>query len=304
MSGFARWLQQNRLPRVAVLVVSFLLPLTNVISAALLVMTARAAGARAAGIDVAAGLALLALLLAWAGGGAASSAPIPALFGASVLWGGAVAAGLILRRFASVDLAVQALVVLVLLGVVAACVVIPDSRAHWQPVLQELFKAAGLPQVDGLPPGWLGTLASLMHGVIGASVLSTLLIALMLGLWFDPSAPGGAADGPGWRRLFLELRLGRVLSLVAAVAVILLALGLASLGGGLLMVLGTAFAAQGLAVLHWTAQERQWPRIWPLVIYAPLVLGAPSAGLTLLALAVAGLVDNGIGLRRPRTNVV
>ena len=95
-----------------------------------------------------------------------------------------------------------------------------------------------------------------------------------------------------------------MLSLATAVAVVLLAAGFVSLGGGLLLVLGTGFAAQGLAIVHWTADERRWPRIWPLVLYAPLLLGAPSAGLVLLGLALAGLVDNGFALRRRRTNVV
>jgi hypothetical protein len=69
-------------------------------------------------------------------------------------------------------------------------------------------------------------------------------------------------------------------------------------------VLGTGFAAQGLAVVHWTADPRQWPRVWPLVLYGPLLLGAPLAGLLLAALAVAGLVDNGFRLRRHRSDVV
>jgi hypothetical protein len=198
-----------------------------------------------------------------------------------------------------VDLAVQALVVLALLGVLVAGLVIPDPRAHWQPVLEALIQAAGLPQVSGLPAGWLGTLAALMHGVIGASLLSTLVLAVMLGLWLDRE-PTSAE----WRRRFLELRLGRVLSLAVGVAILLTFAGFVSFGGGALLVLGTGFATQGLAIIHWTADQRRWPRIWPLVLYGPLLLGAPPAGLLLVALAIAGLVDNAFGLRRQPTNVV
>ena len=155
--------------------------------------------------------------------------------------------------------------------------------------------------MDGLPPGWLATVAGLMHGVIGASLLSTLMLALMLGLWLDRESDG---DADHWRRKFLAFRLGRVLSLAAVIAVVLLAAGLVSLGGGLLLVLGTGFVAQGLAVIHWTADHRGWPRIWPLALYVPLLLGAPPAGLVVLGLALAGLVDNGFELRRRRSNVV
>lgn len=299
MSALARWLRERRAPRIAAVVLTFLLPLTNVVSAALVVMTARAQGWRSAGIDVLAAIAILGALVMLTAGGAGTPSPGPAALGAGALWGGGLLSGVLLRRFGSVDLALQALVVAALAGVVLAGIAIPDAREHWQPILQALITAAGLPQAEGLPAGWLATVASLMHGVIGASLLSTLILALMLGLWLDRDAEGGE-----WRRKFLEVRLGRVLSLVAMLAAGLLAAGFTTLGGGLLLVLGTAFAAQGLAIVHWTAADRHWPRIWPLLLYAPLLLGAPPAGLVLLGLALAGLLDNGVALRRRRANVV
>ena len=298
MNGFARWLRNNRWSRIAAVLLTFLLPLTNVFSAALVVMAARGAGWRSAALDVGTSLVLLAGLVRLTSGESGTAAPLTAALGAGALWGGALVGGSLLRRFQSVDLAVQVLVVGALLGVSVAGLAIPDARAHWQPVLEALIQAAGLPQVS-VPAGWLGTLAALMHGVIGASLLSTLILALMLGLWLDRDAESGE-----WRRRFLELRLGRVLSLTAGVAAILLLAGFVSLGGGALLVVCTGFTAQGLAVVHWTADHRGWPRIWPLALYGPLLLGAPPAGLLLLALAIAGLVDNGFRLRRRRSNVV
>jgi hypothetical protein len=304
MSALAGWLARHRGPRIAVLVLTFLLPLTNVVSAALVIMTARSAGWRSAAIDVLAGLAVLGGLVQLTLTGDAQpasgiSGTITAILGAGALWAGALVGGSLLRRFRSVDLAAQALVVLATAGVLGLSTAIPDARDHWQPVLEALIRAAGLPQVEGLPAGWLGTVAALMHGVIAASLLSTLLLALILGLWLDRAA----ADGD-WRRQFLELRLGRVLSLAAGVAAGLVLAGFMNVGGGTLLVLGTGFAAQGLAVVHWTADQRAWPRIWPVALYGPLLLGAPPAGLLLLGLAIAGLVDNGLPLRRARANVV
>jgi hypothetical protein len=149
-----------------------------------------------------------------------------------------------------------------------------------------------------LPEGWAGTVAELMHGVIGASLLSTLIIGLLVALWLDPPDPG-----TDWQRQFRGLRLGRVLSVVALAAAGLLAAGFMGLGGGLLLVLVTGFVAQGLAIVHWTAARRGWPRPWPVAIYGLLVLG-PAAGALLLALAVGGFVDNWAGLRRERRDVV
>ncbi|MEO8223262.1 MAG: hypothetical protein ABI661_00500 [Gammaproteobacteria bacterium] len=303
MSSLMRWLVARRGTRIAALLLSFLLPLTNVLGAALVVMSTRKAGWRSAAIDLAVGLALLGGLVQFTGGDSEQASGIlpviTALLGAGALWGGALAGALLLRRFESVDLAVQSLVVLALLGLLAISLMIPDPRAHWQPVLESLIRAAGLPQVDGLPAGWLGTVASLMHGVIGASLLSTLILALILGLWFERDASAGE-----WRRRFLELRLGRVLSLLALLAAVLTLTGSIGFGGGALLVLATGFAAQGVAVVHWTADRRGWPRVWPLALYGPLLLGAPAAGLLLASLALAGLLDNGIALRRPGSNVV
>ena len=294
MTGFADRLRANRALRIAVVAITFVLPLTNVLSGAVVVLTARGAGARMAATDVGAASVLVAVLVQLTGG-----SPAMAALGAGALWGGALLSGLLLRRFRSVDLVAQLLVLLAVSGVIVASVLIPDARAHWQPVLEALIQAAGLPQANGLPVGWLATLAMLMHGVIGASLLSTLFMAVVLALWLDPEGEGGE-----WRRRFLQLRLGRVLSTGVALVVVLILTGLVTLGGGLLLVLGTGFAAQGLAVLHWTAAERAWPRIWPLALYGLLLLGPPVAGWLLLALAVTGLVDNGVSLRRPRQDVV
>jgi hypothetical protein len=299
VNGLGRWLRNNRWSRIAAVLLTLLFPLTNVISAAIVVMTARGAGWRSAALDVGVSLVLLAGLVQLTNGESGTAAPLTVALGAGALWGGALLGGGLLRRFQSVDLAVQVLVMVALLGMLAADLAIPDAQAHWQPVLEALIRAAGLPQVSGLPADWLGTVAALMHGVIGASLLSTLILALMLGLWLDRDAAGGE-----WRRRFLELRLGRVLSLTAGVAAILLLTGFVSLGGGALLVVCTGFVAQGLAIVHWTADHRGWPRIWSLALYGPLLLGPQPAGLLLLALAIAGLVDNGFGLRRRRSNVV
>jgi hypothetical protein len=299
VSRLVLWLRRHRLPRIALVLGTFLLPLTNVVSAALVVMTARAEHWRSAAVDVLVAIAALGALLAYTSDVGGQASPTPAILGAAALWGGSLLAGALLGRYRSVDLTLQVLVIAVAVGVLGATVAVPDARAYWEPILKGLIEAAGLPVAGGLPAGWLGTVAALMHGVIGASLLSTLVLAVMLGLWLDRDG-----EGAEWRRRFLELRLGRVLSVATVLAVAALAAGLPALGGGLLLVLGTAFATQGLAIVHWTADERSWPRVWPLALYAPLLVGAPPAGLMLLLLALGGLADNFVALRRRRANVV
>ncbi len=299
MSGFAARLRDHRLLRIATVVLAAVLPLTPVVSGAIVAMTARREGWRLATIDTLTALLVLVGLLQLTSGDV-----VRPMLSALALWGGALLGGSLLRSFRSVDLAVQALVLLALTGLLVATLTIPDAQGYWQPFLEALIKVAGLPQVGGLPSEWLGTMATLMHGVFAASLLSTLIPALMLALWLDPDVSNGDAEAGQWRRRFLELRLGRVLSLAAFGAAGLILLGFLTLGGGALLVLGTGFVAQGLAIVHWTADQRSWPRIWPLGLYGTLIFGAPAAGLLLLLLAMAGLLDNAFGLRRRRSNVV
>lgn len=311
MTEFLRLVAVRRAIRVLVIVLCFLMPLTNMLSAAVLIITARH-GWRSVLLDAGISFVALAALLAATG----NPAPGTALVSAAGLWGGAALGGVLLVRYRSVTLVVQALVVVALLGVLAATAVIPDPRAHWQPVLEEVVKAAGLPEAGNLPTDWLGTLATLMHGVIASGLLSTLVLALMLALWMaQKAAPMSTpatseakdvlADEPGgWRRQFLELRLGLVLVAATGIAALMLAAGSLAVGGGVLLVLVTGFVIQGLSIVHWTADQRQWPRVWPLVLYGLMLLGAPVGGLMLLVLALAGLVDNTFPLRRPRSNVV
>ena len=299
MNGVAARLQTHRLLRIATVVLTAVLPLTPVVSAAIVVMTTLREGVRLATIDTVAAVLVLVGMLQLTSGDV-----VRPMLSALALWGGALLGGSLLRSFRSVDLAVQALVLLALAGVLMATLAIPDAQGYWQPFLEALIKAAGLPQVGGLPSEWLGTMAALMHGAVAASLLATLIPALMLGLWFNRRVPDTDAEAGNWRRRFLELRLGRVLSLTAFGAATLVPMGFLSLGGGALLVLGIGFVGQGLAIVHWTADQRSWPRIWPLGLYGTLVFGAPAAGLLLILLAIVGLLDNAFSLRRRRSNVV
>ena len=76
------------------------------------------------------------------------------------------------------------------------------------------------------------------------------------------------------------------------------------LPANLLMVLGSGFAVQGLAVLHWQARARNWP--WPIMfmVYLPLLFGPIMISVAWLLFAALGFVDNWYGLRRAGTDVL
>lgn len=294
MSRLAIWLGSNRRSRIFLIAGTLLLPLVNLFSGAVVAMTAVTLGWRVAIVDCLAGLGILVLLLSLSGGPWDS-----AVVGALTMWVGVLLGGHLLGRTGSFDLAVQVLVAVAVIAVFTVSLVLPDARSYWLPVLEQLIRSAGLPQNEGLPVDWLGRLAGLMYGVIGASALMSVLIALLLG-----GSLAASEDRAGWRRQVLQLQLGRALTAAVLVGLVAVGVGLKDAGTGILLVLATGFVAQGLAVLHWTADHYRWPRFWSLVIYGPLMLSPSLAGLLLVGLMTVGIVDNLISLRRSRTNVV
>lgn len=294
MGRLANWLSANRRSRIFLIAGTLLLPLVNLLSGAVVAMTAVTLGWRTALIDCLAGLGILMVLLALTGGPWDS-----AIVGALTMWAGALLGGHLLGRTGSFDLAVQVLVAVAVIAVFVISLMLPDARSHWLPVLEQLIRSAGLPQNEGLPEDWLGRVAALMYGVIGASVLMSVLIALLLG-----GSLAARGDPAIWRKQVLQLRLGRVLTGFVLLGLAALGIGLKDAGTGVLLVLATGFVAQGLAVVHWTADHRVWPRFWSVVLYGPLMLSPSLAGLLLAGLMIAGILDNLIGLRRSRTNVV
>lgn len=286
--GLAGWLIRHRWARVILVAATFPAPFTNLLSGALLVLTVRLAGWRQAGIDALLAFGLLAAFLAGLGG--AWQLPAAAAAG---FWAGSVLAGHLLDRYGSLTLPCQVLVACGAVGVLAAGLLMPAAGEFWRPVLEELLGQAQLP---GAPAGsdWTGLLAAQMNGLLAASTLVSIMLALLLGQWL-----ANRGGGPDFGLQFATLRMGRVIggAAMAALLLVLAGAGAGALAGSLLLVFGVGFALQGLAVVHWTARQRRWPRAWPLAVYLPLALSPPVAGVELLLLAVLGFVDNWLSLR-------
>jgi len=289
MSGLADWLLERRPVRVVLMAVLFPMPLLAVGTAAIVALTTMARGWRHALADIAAAVTLVAVMTALAQG-----FWLQLSLGAGLTWLLALLLGQ-LRRSGSLNLAVQVAVLLGFLGALVFTVWSRDPHAYWEDVLRdfgERLRAAG---IDLGPSELMPAAAQLMTGVMSASAVASSLGALFLGTWW-------AAGSDVFRAEFRELRMGRVMGLLAAVMGALLLTSLRPSVDDLLLVLSVGFVVQGLAVIHWHAARRQWPRWWPLLLYMPLV---SAVGVTeMLLLALLGLLDNGLGLRRQGENLV
>jgi hypothetical protein len=293
MAGFAEWLAGRRLSRIALIALLFPLPLLAVVSAAIVVLVTNVRGWRVAGQDCAAALLVLGALTALAGGFWFEIG-----IGAGVTWMVAVLLGH-LRRTGSLTLAVQAAVVLGVAAALAFTFWSRDPQAYWEQVLKDLAERARSAGLQVGPADLLPGAAQVMTGMMSASAVASSMAAVFLGSWW-----AGPAGGQSFGQEFRSLRMGRVLGVFAGVMGVLFLIGLRSTVDDLLLVLGTGFVIQGLAVIHWHGKSREWPKPWPLALYLPLALVPAIAVPELLLLALLGLVDNGYSLRPAGKKVV
>ncbi len=300
MAGWVAWLTGYRLRRVAFTAGLFLLPVTSVISAALVVLTADLKGPAEAGKDIVLAFALLIGVMALSG---PEASPVPFLVSAALSWSVAMTLGGINYRFRSLTLVVQAAVLLVVAAMLVFAVLVSDPASFWQPILSDM--------VADMPPELLSdvtaelstqgvtleqvvaVMAVIMTPIFAAGLMSSSLLAVMLGLAWS----AGARDerfGDQYR----SLKLGYVIGGLAALLGVLSAFS--ATAGGMLIVVSVAFVLQGIAVLYCWAERLKWPGAWWLAVALPLafmpVIPVPAL-LVGFGLAATGFIDNWYTLR-------
>jgi hypothetical protein len=297
VSGFGAWLAARRVPRVAFIAGFFHLGLFGVVSTAVVVLSAIVRGWREAAADcvIAGGL-----LLAFA---VVTDGPWQLFaLSAGLIWSMAITLGALIGHFGTLILPIQTLLVAAAVGVVVFSVVVGDTAAYWQTVLEAAaveLKEAG---VDIANADVLGLWAPLMTGFSAALLIISIMLSLVLGTWWATGA-GGPALGP----MFRSLRLGNVMGGAAAVAGVATMLGAGPLASDLLLVVATGFMLQGLAVVHWHARARRLPWAMLLAVYLPMfpfLMGPSVAAIAWLLIAAVGFVDNWFMLRRGGENMV
>ena len=265
----------------------FPLPGLGLLSAATVVMTAQLSGPREALTDCS--LALLLLCgIAWFAG---MDVPLLAV-SATLSWLVWVALGALGRG--SLALAMQAAVLLALLGLVLLLVLVDDPVAYWLTMLESIYQdlvEQGMLKEADMVAADLQTQATLMSGLVMAGTLIGSTLSLLLG-----SAWASAVREGNYAAQFRALRLGYVIGGLAGVA------GLAELFGlgtsGALMIFGAGFMFQGLAVVAWWANQLAWPKGWWIGLCILPVLFIQLLLTGLLLFAAIGFIDNWYSLRR------
>jgi hypothetical protein len=217
---------------------------------------------------------------------------------ATVFWLPAIIAAVVLARSVKLDLAIVAIVLCGVVAVIGLTLLIGDSTEFWRAQFDSSTSvqfeggAAGsgsvaLPEEQRL--AFVDAMARMMTGAMGISVMSVALGALFLARSWQATLfnPGG------FQKEFHALSLGRNVSLVCLLVIVLSVLQGGQLSSAIAMIVIFAFFIQGLAVTHALVKQRGMHRYWLHGIYVLMLL--PH---TLLLLAALGLADNLFRLRR------
>jgi hypothetical protein len=260
-----------------------------VVTAALLVVDARARGlieSSKLAVPAMAGAVLLGLAT---GGEAGFLIPVTGL----AMLGG-LAMGSLLAWSRSLALAFQG-TLLGLIGLVAMVALFAPSAATLvTPVLEELVE---LMRSGGATDQQLASIRdfdpALLMALMFAGVSVQVVAALLLGYWWYSLADATVKFGEEFR----QLKLGRVLgfgSMVALLAGMVTEIALIDYLAAMAVI---GFLIQGLAVLHAWSFAKRWNAALVGLIYVSLV--TPLSGFTVFGLSAAGLVDNFFALRGP-----
>ncbi|MCB1735471.1 MAG: hypothetical protein H6981_04080 [Gammaproteobacteria bacterium] len=207
-----------------------------------------------------------------------------------VWWSLALVVATVLRVKVSLAAAVEAIGILVGLGLVAFHIAVGDPAAWWSAQFAAMFGD----DVQG-PVADLRQMMMASAGIMTQATAISLLASQVLGLLLARHWQAVLYNPGGFRGEFHSLRFDMRWSLLVVVLVVASWFTrqpmLADLAGLSVLI----YALQGLAVLHALGGARKLPRYWMILIYAPMVLLFTAA---VQLLALLGLVDTWLDLRK------
>ena len=223
-----------------------------------------------------------------------TAAPVIAVL--LVFWLPVWLVAVVLRVGRSLPLAVEAAAVMGALLIVGIYVFVADPVSLWRESLEELFAEPLLQSGVGdasAVAALLDEAARLMTGMLAAGFFLQLVVALLLGRWWQAHLykPGG------FREEFHAFRLDRVL----AYAALPFLAGVFLTGGGLAdffrdgaLLLGSAYLVQGMALVHGISGAVAANQAWLIGFYVLLVIAMPQA---VVIVATLGYVDAWVDFR-------
>lgn len=282
MQPVAAWLVARPQNGVLGLAGTILLPLSPVISGAVMTLLVMQSSLRVSALQALAAAAILSVT--------ALLAKVPldqVMVNAAGTWLPAAFLAVMMGRWRSLTLTLQASAIIALGATLAFFVVLGDPTEYWDGVvssLEEIFRNNGLREQADLLAARRSVIVPQMTMLFVFFSWSLYVLVLLLGYALFQSLP----DKDGVFGRFRDLNFGRVLALTLAIASLLaLATGAAWLQN-VAFVTFAVFWLQGLALLHWLRAQGRIPFFVLVAAYALLpVLNV----ILIVTFAVVGYTD-------------
>ncbi len=294
MKGLAsfvmRGLSQAVMVTTVMALLSLLLPLFGILSAASVGLVTLRNGAKTA-ISVS----LLATLACGLFMAVSFGNPIPALGFLLLQWAPMVLLGLFLRESRSLDISIQLILGFGFLVILGQYLLLDDPARFWetqlQPLIEQFITAGVLDQAKSQE--LLTQLAGWMTGVLAAALCLQLAFSLLTARWWQALLynPGG------FRQEFHRLRLHKMIGVVGVPALAILLVqtqGLPDIFRHMAILLMVILFFGGLAVAHGILGKTGSGGIWLGVLYFLLFFLMPQV---VMVLATVGLMDVWIDFR-------
>ena len=243
-------------------------------------------------------------VMAYAGLGTAAlswlvlGTPLVALVMLMLLWLPVWLVSWVLRKTVSLKLALQLVTGLSLLLVLVLQLVYPQFQQDQAGAFKEVVEQMMAEQPSSVNRAEMNkavdTAMQWLPGILASGLLLGVVLSLLLGRWWQAALynPGGLA------KEFNELRLGRQLSAVATVFLLIAGLTSSDLVTMLVLVFLSVYLIQGMALIHGIIAIKGLNKSWLLGFYLMMFL---LPHLVLMPMAVFGLTDAWIDFRKRLT---
>jgi hypothetical protein len=300
MRAIADFILRGRMQALLVIIggaaLTSLLPILNHVSGGALALATLRNGLRD-GIVLALAATFVVATLAFLAAFEATRVKIFLLVMVLLVWLPVLVTAQVLRNSRSMGAALAAAAAVSSLVVVGFHLAVGDVEVWWRglmqemlvPLLEQAHTGLGVEEMNGL----VDTLAKVMTGILGATVLYTVMTNLFIGRWLQAVVfnPGG------FRTEFHALHLGRWM---AGIALMLLALG--NFAGGaaadisldLLFLVGAVYSLHGLSLMHAVVAATNAHVAWLAGVYVLMLFALPQVALVLSA---TGFVDSLMNFR-------
>ena len=217
--------------------------------------------------------------------------------GLSLMGLGPIAFWLMIVVVAEVLRCSRNLAVAILAGLLVVAVIVllffawvPQPEQMWQDFIVKLLQMTdlGLPTVS---VAQIALWAKLMTGALAAMGLITVVVSVLIGRWWQARL----LESDGFQHEFHQLRLGRVLTIIALVLLILAVVIDSALWVALSALALVVYLFQGLAVIHAFVGQQASNKAWTIVLfYVMLVIFQQLV----LLVSIVGIIDAWVDSRR------